>query len=83
MRKSQFHPYRSKQFKPLPENSQPPANLLPPSPLSENSLTITETTSNIRTKSQPLMKNLNPKRKKMLTIPPKKFQPSLKNSQPS
>ena len=51
-----------KKFKPLPENLNLPEKL----PLPKNSITITETISNTRTKSQPL---------------PEKSQPLVKNSQ--
>ena len=52
----------SKKLKPLPEN----LNLIEKLPLPQNSITITETISNTRTKSQPF---------------PEKSQPLVKNSQ--
>ena len=59
MRKSQFQPFRNN-LKPSWKNLNIPEKFLPPSPPRENCLTITETTSNNRTKSQPLPKNPNP-----------------------
>ena len=68
-RKSQFHPSRnnsnpSRKYLNLPEK------FLPTFPFSKNSLTITETTSNIRTKSQPLQKKSQPLGKKISTPHP-------------
>ena len=67
MKKSQFHPSR--------KNLNLPENFLPPS--RENCLTITETTSNNRTKSQPLPKKSQPLVKKYQppTHQKKKFYP--------
>ena len=56
------HLHHSKKLKPLPKNLNLPEKL----PLPKNSITITETMSNTRTKSQPL---------------PEKSQPLVKNSQ--
>ena len=47
-------------LKPSRKNLNFPEKFLPLPPPRENCLTITETTSNLRTKSQPLPKNPNP-----------------------
>ena len=81
MRKSQFHPSRNN-LKPSRKNLNLPEKFLPLPPPRENCLTITEITSNNRTKSHPLPKNPNPSREKISTLhPPKKIATSLKISQ--
>ena len=89
MRKSQFHPSRN--------NLSPPGKIstslkisYPLPPPRENCLTITETTSNNRTKSQPSPKNFSTPRKFLnpppkISQPPRKFlnPPPPKISQPS
>ena len=72
MRKSQFHPSKNN-LKPSRKNLNLPEEFLPHPPPRENCLTITETTSNNRTKSQPLPKQSQPLPKK--SQPPKISQP--------
>ena len=76
------HLHPSKKFKPSRKNLNLPQKL----PLPQNSITITETISNTRSKfqplpekSQPLVKNSQSLLKKSQPLPPKTFfQPSLK-----
>ena len=70
-------PLQIEQFKTLPEKKQSPENSYPLPLPRNNCLTITETTSNNRTKSQPLVKKYQAPTKKHFNLP-KKFSIPLK-----